>query len=482
MNIDETIDAFRRGVLDLDCKRIVLSQNREGGERFEGPGYVRQAEDGTLEFKLYAVKLENVRPLGHLEALSKGVAGQLRADDSFYALTAVGRDGTSLTADRILPNPHWDMSDHSVLVTGKMQSMVACLELPQPHHYLRLHFFEEYDVPLRLMSKVEIHGSEYMVRDRAEFNAQGAEFEVRKREDSGDTVVEVTSQEAFPPAFDLRIQEALQYITGRTAIWRVKLASGRDRLLLELASPWRKSVGAKLNPPIVSASIDFQQHGWQLFTCYLAYVIANTHDTHWNPVAYHLYNACESSANSLDAWAVGVSVAVEAVVDLIQLQGDDQKAERLKLFQQRMLEWLAAQTDFSDFLDRMRGLIGMMGRRRPQDTLYGLADTGFAERAYVDAWTYLRNRHVHPTIKDLKKPDLSDYQKLYDNIHRVEVLLHQLTFYLIGYKGPFTDYGTANFPSKQYPLTEGAVAAEAPAESNLSRLGGFAQMICGWFG
>jgi hypothetical protein len=30
-DIDETIDAFRRGVLDFDCKRMVLLQRKEGG-------------------------------------------------------------------------------------------------------------------------------------------------------------------------------------------------------------------------------------------------------------------------------------------------------------------------------------------------------------------------------------------------------------------------------------------------------------------
>jgi len=39
-----------------------------------------------------------------------------------------------------------------------MQSIVAHLELPQPRPYLRLHFFEEYDVPLHFMSKTEKDG------------------------------------------------------------------------------------------------------------------------------------------------------------------------------------------------------------------------------------------------------------------------------------------------------------------------------------
>src|ERR1700722_15240154 len=130
MNIDETVDAFRRGALALDCKRIVLSQNKEGGARFEGQGYIRQAADGALEFKLYTAKFENVRPLDDFEARLKAVAGQLHTDDTYYDLMAVGRDGTHWTAGRILPQFNWDMSDNSVLAHGKMQSIVATLERP----------------------------------------------------------------------------------------------------------------------------------------------------------------------------------------------------------------------------------------------------------------------------------------------------------------------------------------------------------------
>ena len=74
MIIDEAIDAFRRGEIDIDCKRIVLCQNKEGGARFEGQGYIRQAADGTLEFKLYTIKYENIRPLDDFDARLRAVA------------------------------------------------------------------------------------------------------------------------------------------------------------------------------------------------------------------------------------------------------------------------------------------------------------------------------------------------------------------------------------------------------------------------
>jgi hypothetical protein len=454
-DIDETIDAFRHGALDLDCTRMVLAQEKEGGERFEGQGYIRQLDDGALTFKIYVVQ-HDAKPLGHLAAMFSGNTGKLHGDEMFYDLDAIALDGTHWTAARILPMPRWNAADLTAIVRGKMQSMIAHLDLPQKEHYLRLHFFEEYDVPLHRMSETEKHGNRYSTRDHAEFEACGSKFEVRKRDGSGDTIVETTSGAAFPVAFSLRVQEAIQYITAKTAIWRARLESKGDELHLELASPLRRSARTQFSPPISPASIDFHKHGWALFERYLSYVVEKTEGTHWNPVAYHLYNAYEATA-SVDAWAAGVSVAVEAVASLIHVEDDKQRAEQLTSFQERARKWLAEQPDPTDLKDRVSGLISSMSKKRPQDTLHALAKTGHIEKDYIKSWSDLRNRHVHPSLKDLKKPNPADNQKLFDHIRRVETLLRQLTFYLIGYEGPFTDYGVDgehNFPSKPYPLSK----------------------------
>jgi hypothetical protein len=462
MNIDETVDAFRRGALDLDCKKMVLRQRREGGEVYTGPGYIRQTPEGGLTFKLYVIERENVRPMGHLAARMQGVPGQLHGPESFYDLTAVAHDGTTWTASGILPDFNWDMRDETAIGVGRMQSIVAALERdPQSIHYLRLHFFQEYDVPLHRMSPVQERGGDYMVRDRAEFKARDCSFEVRMREGSGETVVEATSDAAFPPSFDLRIQESLQYLTGKSAFWRARIERHGERLTVELASPWRRSSRTQFDPPLSRSSIDFHNHGWALFGRYLAYVATHTEGTHWNPVAYHLYNACESSSGSVDAWAVGVSVAVEAVASLVHLQQDNTDAARVALYQERLRKFVDEQTDLEDLAGRVKGLVGSMGHKRPQDTLYALAKSGHVDEAYIEAWADLRNRHVHPKLKDLKKPDAIDYQDLLDRIHRAEVLLRQLTLYLIGYEGPYTDYGAYNFPSRNYPLKPAGAGATA---------------------
>lgn len=453
MNIDETIDAFRRGALELDCKKMVLRQCKDAGEVYEGPGYIRQTPEGALVFKLYVIARGNVRPLDYFDARLQDVPGKLHSPDVFYDLTAVAQDGTTWTATRILPNFSWDMGDESVMARGRMWSMLAELEFPsRQSHYLRLHFFEEYDVPLHRMSRIERHGSEYMVLDRAEFKACDCSFEVRVREGSGDTVVEATSEANFPQAFEARVQEALQYLTGKSAFWRARAERSGEKLRVELLSPWRKSLHTQLDPPIARASSEFRKHGWHLFGTYLAYVVAHTEGPHWNPVAYHLYNACEASAGSVDAWAVGVSIAVEAVAHLICLPLDKAEAARVARFQTHMLGLVDAETGFDDNLvKRMRGLVGTMANRRPQDVLHALVKTGHVDETYIEAWDELRQRHVHPKPKDLKQPQGVDYQELLDRIRRAEVILRQLTFCLIGYEGSYTDYGAENFPSRNYP-------------------------------
>ena len=215
----------------------------------------------------------------------------------------------------------------------------------------------------RVLPRSEDHTPQGMVRDRAEFAACGAQFNVKSRRGFGDTVVEVIADTAFPPAFDLRIQEALQYVTGRSAMWRARLETCQGMVSLALASPRRKAAHPQVNPPLAPGSIEFHRHSWSLFERFLTYVIENTDASggkqHWNAVAYHLYIARESTSPSIDAWAVGVSVAVEALASLAKLPVNPGAVGGWADFRTRTLKWLEEQPDFSEGVrKRAQGLIG----------------------------------------------------------------------------------------------------------------------------
>ena len=452
IDFSEVIDLFKQGQFDIDCKEMVLQQNKASAARFTGQGYIRQAEDGTLNFKIYVSKIDNTEPHSYLKEQFGGISGKIPSSEMFYDLAAMGRDGRQWTTQRIRPAVKWDASDGSAIATGQVDTLSAREPSSHPRPYMRLHFFEEYEIPVHLMTEVERRGQKYSVLNKAEFEALESKFEVRNH--GNDLVIEVDSDKEFPRSFHLRVQEALQYLTAKPAFWRARIeVEGKDACL-ELASPMRKSLRTRFHPPLSPALFDdFVKHGWKLFACFLAYVIANTKDTYWNPVAYHLHNACEASANSIDAQALGFSVAVEALAGLVAHEQDDEKAKRVAKFQDRMRECLATQSDFADLKPRMEGLIDFLSAERVKDKLRPLAAAGQVDAKYIKAWDHLRNRHVHPKLRDLRKPDAAKTQELVELINKTEVLLRQVTFYLIGYTGPFTDYGAVGFPSKRYPLT-----------------------------
>lgn len=460
-DIGKTVDSFRRGAFDLDCTKMVLCQRKEGGGKFEGRGYVRQDEAGTLVFKVYVDNKENAPPSAIVEMLTRGASGTVVGDDELYDLTATSVDGTSWKAVRIAGlRPNWDMEKDTGVLSGSLYSIVAGPMLPPAEpHLLRLHFFEEYELPLNRWSPDEDRTPQGMVRDRAEFAACGAQFNVKSRRGFGDTVVEVIADTAFPPAFDLRIQEALQYVTGRSAMWRARLETCQGMVSLALASPRRKAARPQVNPPLAPGSIEFHRHSWSLFERFLTYVIENTDASggkqHWNAVAYHLYIARESTSPSIDAWAVGVSVAVEALASLAKLPVNPGADGGWADFRTRALKWLEEQPDFSEGVrKRAQGLIGSSADKGVKQTLRELAEMGHVDKRYVDAWGKVRHRHVHPNLADLQLPDAADYQVLFDRLQWVGMLLHQLTFHLIGYEGPITEYGRGGLRSRQYPLLE----------------------------
>src|SRR5665213_2112858 len=101
IDVHDTIETFRRGSLDIDCTRMVIHRRKDGGPRFEGRGYLRQAEDGTLLFKLYVDKRENAGLSVIDQLLRGGTAASIYHDDELYDLTANSVDGTHWTAIRI---------------------------------------------------------------------------------------------------------------------------------------------------------------------------------------------------------------------------------------------------------------------------------------------------------------------------------------------------------------------------------------------
>lgn len=452
LDYEETIDKFRKGDLEIDCRKMRLTQCKTDGEMYIGKGYIRQTEGGGLEFKLYVVETSNVKPFDSLNRRLSIEAGSLNPEDVFYDLSATAHDGTLWAAEKLLPEFSWDMTDIEVIAHGTILSMYSKRPVENLSPFLELHFFDDLDVPLTMMSDTEVWGQKYRARNKAEFAGLDGTWIVRKRDKRVIIEFQKTTRPILPN-FEYRVQEALQFLAARPAFWRARLASVDDAVVFELMSPWRRSVRTQMGAPIAPNNISYFHDGWRLFMLYLEYLVTHTKDTQWNPVAYHFYTASETSANSIDAWAVGFCVALEAVISLVTFEDDEHKRRRTEEFQERLSEIITGKLEqYPEFLLRLDGMISGLTNERVQDKLHALAEMGHVTREYIKSWTKLRNRQVHPKSVDLRKPDSAYMQETLDLIHQVEVLLHQVIFHLIGYEGMFTDYGARQFPLRQYPL------------------------------
>jgi hypothetical protein len=158
-------------------------------------------------------------------------------------------------------------------------------------------------------------------------------------------------------------------------------------------------------------------------------VIRNTTFANWNSCTGYLHMAHEASANSLDAWAIGLGVAVEGLANLIDMEQDNaekekRKAERerLKKLQDFIVKQVSSRERLKAFTERVRGLVAGLTSVRAIDRMKWLADHGGADPAHIEAWRKLRNRGVHPAAKGDVDVASRDFQTMIDELHRVTVL------------------------------------------------------------
>jgi hypothetical protein len=441
MNPNRIISEFKQRRLHVDFLEMSLVQNKPGNGAisYKGKGFIRQTQDDILTFKLYASETHNTDFAADFNWFNHIKSGQVYSDEAYYILNGIASDGSTWAAERVMPECNWHVEHPNPIVHGKLSSISGGELVPDPKS-IALHFFEKADLPVQIRE--------------AKFKAAGCEFDVESGDDS--FIVRAKSDAPLPEHFAMRVEEALRFLLAQSVTSR---AIVQPRSIV-LTSTTLKSPMVRLGPPISRGSAAFYDKSWGLFGTYLVFVIRKTKFENWNSCTGYLHIAHEASANSLDAWAMGLGVAVEGLASLIDIEQDKaekekRKAEkeRLKKLQSFIVKQVSSRKRLKASTERIRGLVAGLTSVRAIDRMKWLADHGGADPAHVEAWRKLRNRGVHPATKGDVDVASLDFQKMIDELHRVTVLLYHIVFHVIGYRGPYTDYATLNFPAKNYPLS-----------------------------
>lgn len=467
---DDLVSAFRSGNFEIDCLEMRLTQNKtEEPITYSGPGYIRLSDDGTLEFKIYAREVRNTSALASLNATMKSESGKIYAETDFYTLAAVDRANNQWLAKDLLPHIHWPgLEDVRPIAHGALTTLATAsgrFAKQTRKHLLRLHFFERVEIACTGISAQETPIGATLTRDHAKFSALGCEFLVTKTDD--EIIAVVQSDEPFAPFFETRIIEALQFMLSRSLPLRMLVSTEDSSQILELSSAVPRAGRPKLDPPLAPGYQGYQECFWPLFTRYLEYVVKNTSAQYWHSSSYHLNNAAEASAQSLDTWATGICVAVEGIASLIEIKSTPEEKKAKRDIIKALSDYIDAQAWDSKLSRRTKGLLPQLHNVQVRERLETLRVIGHVDGADMKAWSDLRNRQAHPKHSDIRNIDKVDLRSKLDLISKTTVLMYHVVFHLIGYSGKYVDYGTYRYPVRDYPLPppESAPDSITPDES-----------------
>ncbi len=440
---------------DLDCPNMTLTC-ASGSEQaiYSGPGLLRCDADGGLYFKLYPDQSAN--PGGLVEWNRTALPGQLINRRFFHTLRATDYAGNEWTSEGILPQLTQGPSGFSIHAPLHDLRAATTMGIALKGSCLRMLFLDDVEIPCNATTDTTINFGEGPVftsrlLNVAKFTSLGFDFVLNS--ESGLLAATVNSSEPFPPNFPMRVLEALQFVLAKSLYVRfLEEISGSTSTIRLLPAP-PKSHHTTMLLPLNLHTIEAHRTPnpiWMMFDKYLRFILPFG-GPDWHACSIYVHKAREASANSLDAHALGLTVAIEGLAkllypDLGKPRSNFKEAVRdLKAYCQRwpgMPDW----DGNASLKDRTDRLLGNLCGVRASDRLYRLSENGTVQKTLVEAWKALRDPMAHAEL-----PDAAEHQRFVDNLMSATVLLHQLIFSAIGYAGPYSDYSTPGFPVVAYP-------------------------------
>ncbi len=194
-------------------------------------------------------------------------------------------------------------------------------------------------------------------------------------------------------------------------------------------------------PPIFFTRLEGAEATWTLCAQYLKHVI-NHKGEEWHPLSERVHSVLAASAGSLETHALTLGVEIEGILksEFHKVAAPD---ETFRDQIRQAVELINTSSLVESAKKRIANRLKNMCGPTATDQLRGLTKAGKVTAEYVRAWADLRNRLAHAG-HSRHLP----LQEFIDLLTSVTVLLHQLVFTAIGYRGSYTDYGSPGWPQK----------------------------------
>lgn len=459
---NDEVEQLKVGSWRLDCPRMLLRSRGNSPKRtYSGPGYVFQPAPGVLSFHLYSYRGQSALQSWWLDLAR---TGETLPEEAYFDLEVTDVTGRRWTSKRLIPASIARTATGKVIVDGQLATLSTKAVLPRTlkvkGHSIDIRAFQRLELPwnagtVRRSSTARgRRRSKAFSRDAWAFRCHGVDVLIVQ---GGDRMsMEVYSERnRLAPGIERRLLEALEFVVGHAVRCQV-VCIRRSHTVETTVSAVRSDLGtARWQPPLVQQWVSIpgtnritSRHHRRLFERFLAHGISCGGRVH--SVSGQLAAIREAStARYIDAYALTMTVAVESLAFSDVHVRVRRPAERQI---QSLLSWVRDWGGSEELKLRALGAVANLGQTRAGDILQNLVKKAVITKQQYEAWQKLRNRSAHGYQLLRGNPN-----QLRELLPSVQVLFYRLVFHAIGYRGPYTDCSSPDWPIRQYPGKSGGL-------------------------
>jgi hypothetical protein len=451
----ELLKRFANDQLIVDLPTMNLKQcGMSKPATYTGCGLLLVHADKEFELRMYVTGSEShsQKSIEDMERFLQEVqSGDVLPASEYFQFSGVDFDGLEWVCDRVAVDVY--DQGHGIVITGHLRDVLRheATGLSRAQRAsASVYIFDDLRVALDRYESTQtlVDGRAVSLSTKpvfAAFKSAGLEFTVRREEsERGSIVVCATSADAaLPTSLEVRIEEALSYVTASSARWCLvekRFDTKREVLMV----PRRLARKSLLEEPVDSSRFGGATDFWRLFSAYLEYVLQHTDPDTYHPISSQLFHVVAGETQQLDLIALTVGVAVEGVLNVAFTDFAKPSNEFLNAREALAKRLVTVRCTNQELGRRIRGALETMKSPTSSatDKLKLLEASGVVTDTLVGNWKKLRNKSAHPN----GKYDPSAQAELYAQCNSVYTMLNRLIFQAIGYQGPYSDFSKRGWP------------------------------------
>lgn len=447
---DEVL-ALQKGKFEIDCYEMTITQNVDDCPTiYSGPGYIRQ-DGNKLIFKVYVRSKSEHDPLRVFR--NRLVAGRSIPESEFYAFNAKDyeRQGriwvgkihhlhtySDFTGDLELVVASGQFDYLTIRETEKTEKGSAFIGMIffGVEKFCYNHHFDE-----KIMDKGEIRGS----KSHPAVDFTGKSFSLNGNYSDGRLFLGISEINiTYHENTYLRFQEAIKFILGYDKNPEITYFryNNNEIAILDI-SQFGKTM-PKLLPPhqLYDFPMKDSHDTLHLLELFVKYVAEYPKDK-FTPIGGAIRGVQSSGNSFFNEKCLVLAVAVERLVSIAtsdNIELDSELNDAVIELSEIISNWEKA----DEIKERILKTIKGMEMIRIVDKLKMLMKGKIIKKQDYNAWNRLRNKMAHAKRYSNKEEWINDY-------HKVLSMFYRLIFHIIGYKGPYVEYGEVGYPKRIYP-------------------------------